>query len=136
MAPKHKALIASSFAAAAFLSSALRADVVINEICYSNTTVWDGTRNGSGVKSRDRDWVELYNNGAEAVDVGGFVIGKKSTYEKTMEAKHCVLPAPGSRTVFFMRQNDNPLILFFKLLQDFHCCIRGAIVGNKNLYFF
>ena len=103
MALRHTVVFA---AAAACAVSSVCADVVINEICYANTTVWDGTKNGSDVKCRDRDWVELYNNGKTAVDIGGFVIGKKSTYEKTIAAKHCVLPS-------YMMQPGEFLVVFF-----------------------
>ena len=103
MSLRHTAVFA---AAAACAVSSVCADVVINEICYGNTTVWDGTKNGSGVKCRDRDWLELYNNGKTAVDIGGVVIGKKSTYEKTMASKCCILPS-------YMMQPGEFLVVFF-----------------------
>ena len=57
-----------------------RSSVVINEVCWSNSTVDDGTGN------QDSDWLELYNTGPDAVSLGGMKIGKKSTLEKCGES--------------------------------------------------
>lgn len=54
--------------------------VVINEVCYGNTTVDDGTGNF------ECDWVELYNTGPESVQLSGMKLGKKSTLEKCEDA--------------------------------------------------
>ncbi len=44
-------------------------DVVINEIQYHRAPV---SREGEPVTARSEEWIELYNRGAEAVDLGGW----------------------------------------------------------------
>ena len=74
--------------------------VYLNEVCWKNTVVDDGLGN------KDSDWVELYNPRSFSVNVGGYAIGKKGTWdESAAEGKLFELPsytmAPGSYLLVF-----------------------------------
>lgn len=85
-------------AAAMLVASCGLAEVVVNEVCYKN----DRADDGSG--SVASDWIELYNNGNESVDVGGYALGKKKDYA-SCGSQLCVLPSyvmdPGEFLVVF-----------------------------------
>jgi hypothetical protein len=53
-------------------------DVVINEIQYHRAPV---SREGEPVTARSEEWIELYNRGAEAVDLGGWQLVDAVAYE-------------------------------------------------------
>ncbi|MES2640262.1 MAG: lamin tail domain-containing protein [Myxococcota bacterium] len=53
-------------------------DVVINEIQYHRAPV---SREGEPVTERSEEWIELYNRGAEAVDLGGWQLVDAVAYE-------------------------------------------------------
>jgi len=71
--------------------------LVINEVCYDNSTVADETGNKSS------DWIELYNSGPGGVNVNGYGLGDANPYE---EAKGVLLPnytiPPGGYLVVFV----------------------------------
>ena len=73
-----------------------RAELVINEVCYSNSTVADETGD------KTSDWIELYNTGPDAVNVNGYGLGDANPYK---ESKGVRLPdytiPPGGYLVVF-----------------------------------
>jgi hypothetical protein len=73
-----------------------RGALVINEVCYKNSTVPDETGNTS------RDWIELYNPGPEAVNVLGYGVYDKKTFDASQGAQlpDYILPAGGFLVVF------------------------------------
>ena len=70
--------------------------LVINEVCYDNSTLSDETGNTSS------DWIELYNTGPGAINLNGYALGDANPYE---EAKGVRLPnyslPPGGFLVVF-----------------------------------
>lgn len=76
--------------------------LTINEVCYSNSTVDDGTG------KIESDWVELYNPGPDEICLDGMKLGKKSTLEKC-GASVVALPnytmAPDEFLVIFFDKN-------------------------------
>jgi len=83
-------------AALASLSPSGRAQLVINEVCYDNSTLADETGNTSS------DWIELYNAGSSGVNVLNYAVGDANPYE---ESKGVRLPSytipPGGFLVVF-----------------------------------
>jgi len=82
---------------------AARGGVVVNEVCYSNSSVPDETGDTSS------DWIELYNSGPSAVDLGGYRLGDQSPF---VDSGHGVvlpsytLPAGGYLVVFAGGDSD------------------------------
>lgn len=74
----------------------VRAALVVNEVCYENSTVADETGD------KTSDWIELYNTGPGAVNVNGYGLGDANPYD---EAKGVRLPdytiPPGGYLVVF-----------------------------------
>jgi len=68
MTPFSKPLFCIFGLTAAFFTRPAMAQVVINEFQYDDTGTAD-----------DREFVELYNGGASAVDIGGWVLGGRDT---------------------------------------------------------
>ena len=87
-------------------------DVVINEVCYKNDAFDDGTG------TLTSDWVELYNAGDEAVNLEGYVLGKKKSYA-SCGAQICVLPSyelgPHEFFVVYFDKNLPPATTIVKM---------------------
>jgi hypothetical protein len=63
-------------------------NLVINEVCYDNSAVADETGD------KTSDWIELYNSGSQAINVGGYGVGdSKSTLDTYEEENGVLLPA-------------------------------------------
>ncbi len=73
-----------------------QAAVVINEVCYDNSRVADET----GDKSSD--WIELYNAGPSAQNLGGYGLADGNPYVEAdgVRLPNYTLPAGGFLTVF------------------------------------
>lgn len=78
------------------LATFASAEVVINEVCYSNSKVADETGDASS------DWIELYNRGPAAVNLYNYGLGDANPY---VESKGVRLPNytlyPGDYLVVF-----------------------------------
>jgi len=93
MAAAVKAVLASALAGACLWAQGA---VVINEVCYDNSSLADETGDTSS------DWIELYNTGNSSVNIGGYGLGDANPYE---ESKGVRLPsytmAPDEHLVVF-----------------------------------
>ncbi len=80
--------------ALAFLE--VRAQLVINEVCYENSIVADETGDASS------DWIELYNRGPAAVNIFGYGLGDANPYDETKGVRlpNYTIPAGGFLVVF------------------------------------
>jgi hypothetical protein len=83
---------------AAFILACLwaQAALVINEVCYDNSSLADETGDTGS------DWIELYNSGPDAVNVNGYGLGDANPYEegKGVRLPNCTIPAGGYLVVF------------------------------------
>ncbi|HNQ89905.1 MAG TPA: CotH kinase family protein [Verrucomicrobiota bacterium] len=72
------------------------AAIVINEVCYDNSSVADDTGDTSS------DWIELYNSGPGSVNLTGYALGDANPYEeaKGVRLPNYTLPAGGRLLVF------------------------------------
>ncbi len=70
--------------------------LVINEVCYDNSTVADETGDESS------DWVELYNSGPSSVNIQNYGLGDANPYEeaKGVRLPNYSIPAGGFLVVF------------------------------------
>ncbi len=89
----NKTLVA---ALAVCLGMVARGALVINEVCYDNTTVPDETGNA------DSDWIELYNTGPGGVNILNYAIGDANPYEeaKGVRLPNYTIPAGGHLLLF------------------------------------
>ena len=73
-----------------------RAALIVNEVCYDNSSVPDETGNTSS------DWIELYNTGPAAVNVNGYGLGDANPYVEAdgVLLPNYTLPAGGYLVVF------------------------------------
>lgn len=69
------------------ITSASISTIVINEFCAVNSTVKDNA-------NENEDWIELYNNGTQTVDIAGLYI----TDNLNFKTKHKIFPG-GTQTV-------------------------------------
>ena len=93
--------------------------VVINEVCYSNSKLDDGTGN------KDCDFVELYNPGPDAVNLGGMKLGKKGTLEKCGTA---VFPLPDYR----LEPNEFFVVFFNKDVPPVTNTVKRTVNGVEK----
>lgn len=72
------------------------AEVVINEVCYSNSKVADETGDCHS------DWIELYNAGAADVNILNYAVGDANPYEEAhgVRLPDYTIPAGGYLLVF------------------------------------
>ncbi len=85
------------FALIAFASECtLHAALVINEVCYENSTVQDETGDASS------DWIELYNSGPADINVNGYGVGDANPYDenKGVRLPDYTIPAGGYLLIF------------------------------------
>ena len=80
--------------------------VFINEVCYENSILPDGTGNTSS------DWVELYNAGVTGVNIGGWKLSDSSNPGpgKFVELPDYVLPARSMLLVFTNKDLPQSLV--------------------------
>ena len=73
--------------AVALACTGVRADIVINEVCYDNSALADETGDTSS------DWIELYNRGPGNINVNGYGLGDKNGPNDTyVESSGVLLP--------------------------------------------
>lgn len=89
-----------SMAAVALACACARGALVINEVCYSNSSVPDETGD------KTSDWLELYNPGPTNINVSGYGVGDdKTSGNNYKEANGVLLPSyvlpPGGFLLLF-----------------------------------
>lgn len=98
----------SGLAAVCLVASAASADVIITEIMYNPDSYEGKIMDRNDPTSKDEpnlvEWVELYNTGAEAVDVSGWKLGDEDGTTSglpdgtTIEPGEAVVLVPGQQT--------------------------------------
>ena len=91
--------------AAAVLACAwARAGLVINEVCYDNSTLADESGDTSS------DWIELYNSGPTNINLRGYAIGDSNPYTNTSSVvlTNYTLPVGGYYVVFTSSELSKP----------------------------
>ncbi len=69
--------VASMIALTTFFSlGTLHADLIINEVCYANSTLEDETGDSSS------DWIELYNSGPYDLNINNYGVADGNPYEE------------------------------------------------------
>ncbi len=91
---KTTALLLAGICLTAVLAT--QAALVINEVCYENSTVADETGNTTS------DWIELYNSGPAAVNILNYGIGDTSPYveDKGVRLPNYSIPSGGFLLIF------------------------------------
>ncbi len=74
----------------------VRAQLVINEVCYDNSAVADETGD------KTSDWIELYNSGTTNFNVNGYAVGDSNPYDtgKSVDLPSYKIPPRGTLVVF------------------------------------
>ena len=92
---RHNRLLSLTVFALAMCMSA-RGALVINEVCYDNSTVPDDTGDTSS------DWIELYNTGPSAVNILSYGLGDANPYDenKGVRLPNYTIPPGGFLVVF------------------------------------
>ena len=94
--------IALLFCMIAWQASSLQAQVIINEVCAANRSIISDNYGDF------EDWIELYNAGADPVDLGGYFMSDKLSNPTKWQIPAGTIIGPGNyRIVFASGRNES-----------------------------